>query len=1159
MKRMQFDTFDTAQFVQPGVRGRLTRDLSGLQDVKTAAPIALKKGQKLIIQPIGTSVRSDYLLTCYIDNKSTKRDDMPESGGDIISGDVFQVSGINPKKTFRFEEFFYRSREPLFPGNQSPSVDEINQFLIPDCTLLATLQAILNHPNGAAYIRDMLHDNGDSTTTIRFFEPKTRKPIYYTVTNSIAYSGNTPLSSHPVLWVHVLEKAFAARGMRDNETRVDSSIPSVYASGLMPKFCLESMVNTKGKIHQFNLDAKKFLPQQLILTSPVGEYLISLFGMVKRGEAGEEDLKIFIREFFKNYLNNIEDIEQLIMAFPTIDKEAIKERYLEMLVKIFSFPDIFPLEESKIISALNNTPYYETYLQLKKCGSDQENYASRSYSDAELEAYSLIQESLARGGLVTASCGISDIGLIDEHAYSVMAVFEKGHEYRDKITGEKKLVKRLYVQVRNPWGSFGRDYDEKEEKLEPKKTIQSEFLVELKDFYRCFGDVCFSDSVNRVFEKAEEKQRLENNIHHLLNAPMSFEEYSFANLIAEDFLVEKTTNDLVSLELLSLSLLTEEENQKIVTCLAIDNEEIRKESIFSALSIETIGYFGDDSERIKARLYYLIMIRSDYNNAKKYSDLLQENTPYAAYWKAIQIRKNVIHLFVSYETNIFLESLESLNNKLMDFLEKLEMQVNSVDFIANNQVALEAAFSTLSEHYVFIKKFSIYLPNYYETFDAVEEKLKALANFIAESKKQSMKIVSSMNETAASIFTQMIAEANTIEQAAFRWNSERHLSDAAKQAISSAIAAHDISLARTPLEQSFVSDAACVKEITKQVMGISALQKQFKLLCKGIFLSGDNQYERGVETTKETGVAIAEVLAPFVEVQDRLAFLEKETDSHAIKQLLKSLRRIKEALIEKIRSSLSEGQSYYEMANGDIGRIVSNMAQCFDDVTCASLKADFQDSAKKEVVAKRVGKLSNALDRESTLAHKEMNCCSFALDYVLAKKLEDKIASKKPSDNVEHYRKTYLNLTKLKRTETELPMKSEAYLLMRDCTRTDSEENKKRFVAFTERPDVKKSSIGKTIAISMLGFLGVVGIAGLIVLTHGLALPLIPILIAKGLAAGAIAASATGLGGVVVEAKLASNKQSKLKNMFASFFKTGPKNEDATKEIEAKDKPKKIR
>ncbi|MCX7125204.1 MAG: hypothetical protein NTU49_05515 [Gammaproteobacteria bacterium] len=86
---------------------------------------------------------------------------------------------------------------------------------------------------------------------------------------------------------------------------------------------------------------------------------------------------------------------------------------------------------------------------------------------------------------------------------------------------------------------------------------------------------------------------------------------------------------------------------------------------------------------------------------------------------------------------------------------------------------------------------------------------------------------------------------------------------------------------------------------------------------------------------------------------------------------------------------------------------------------------------------------------------------------------------------------------------------------------------------FVQRAEVKKSNVGKTIAISLLSFFGAAAIAALVVSSHGLALPLVPLIIAKAAAIG----SAAGLSGIAVDSKNNASKQEKIKSTLFSFFK----------------------
>ncbi|MCX7125203.1 MAG: C2 family cysteine protease [Gammaproteobacteria bacterium] len=897
-----FDTVEDPAFVNPGVRGELTCDLNNLVSITTTKTASLPRGQKVIIRPTGSVVSPRYMLTSYTENLESARDDMAESKADIIVGDTYQISGVNPKKIFRFKEFFRRTTDPLFPTSESPNLSEIQQFQIPDCALLATVQGILNHPNGAAFIRGMMRDNFDGTTTVRFFNPKTYKAEYYTVSNSIAYEQSGKLSKHLALWIHVLEKAFAARGFEsENIAKNNASIAYVYSNGLSANFSAVSLLGSAGLTHLFGSEAKQLLP-------------------------------------------------------------ANQER----------------------------------------------DYFSRAYSVLEHSEFDRIQCALAGGSLITASCAVDDAGLLSGHAYTVMGVEKKVLDYKDESSGEKKSKESYFIRLRNPWGRFGRDYSQYKNTviLKAKETENREFLIELKDFYRCFSDIHISDTVNLLFQKEAEKQKLQSAIYKTLNAEMNFSEYSIANMLSENHKVEKTKNDLISLELLSLSVFSEVENNAILACLndeALITDPVEQQRrIINLFRPEVLASFGNDQKKIKERLYQLVVLRHSENNPI----LMGENekielinrvidaSPYNVYWDAWKTRKNIINLYVLYEANEFLRNLESFNELLIQFMEDPEKETNELAFTLDKYVALECRLIELNETVALIRKFSSYLsPQHNEIIRTAENQILSLNNLILEAEKKSNNLIEFLlpkdnQKDAKDMFQKIRAETIKVQKKTLRWNGERKISDAARNAISSAIIAGDVSIAGQNLEDCPISDKGCTQELNVFFRTIIELKNKFchfiASINFGSVFGRNHQYEKGAETKKEKKEAVLEILKPLSDAQIRLDALIKNTAEHSQILALKNvLSDIKKSLNVKIEKMLADGKSYYEIDQSDVGRIAKNIGQCFDKVMCDSLA----DPSRQVYLSS----LIENLNKKPSLISAENECCSFSLGYALSKKTDHKI------------------------------------------------------------------------------------------------------------------------------------------------------------------------
>jgi hypothetical protein len=141
-----------------GVRGRLSRKLSLPSDV------TLTEGTKVIIQLLRPAENGDSIFNLTVYGDITDGAVSPEVGVDMAPRNNHIVQ-VNPLQYFTFDERMTPSHEPLFPNHDSPSIDEVIQGDIPNCAFLSGVQAILSHPDGAAFIRGMMKRNADGTVS----------------------------------------------------------------------------------------------------------------------------------------------------------------------------------------------------------------------------------------------------------------------------------------------------------------------------------------------------------------------------------------------------------------------------------------------------------------------------------------------------------------------------------------------------------------------------------------------------------------------------------------------------------------------------------------------------------------------------------------------------------------------------------------------------------------------------------------------------------------------------------------------------------------------------------------------------------------------------------------------------------------------------------
>lgn len=201
--------------VEPGVNGKAKKRI----DIPHSRAF-IEAGTNLIIQhlnPDRTDEIPRYALTSY---------HVSDGIVSVENTSRIEIEFPNPEEFLDFKEFYYHSKRSLFPRRSSPSLNEISQTALPNCSFLAAVQSILNHPHGAAFIRGMMKQGKDGRTIVRLYNSDTLQPEYISVDTAILSNNAGPLNDHQALWVYVLETAVLGLERRYNShsSRVTSSV-----------------------------------------------------------------------------------------------------------------------------------------------------------------------------------------------------------------------------------------------------------------------------------------------------------------------------------------------------------------------------------------------------------------------------------------------------------------------------------------------------------------------------------------------------------------------------------------------------------------------------------------------------------------------------------------------------------------------------------------------------------------------------------------------------------------------------------------------------------------------------------------------------------------------------------------------------------------------
>ncbi|MBN3922545.1 C2 family cysteine protease [Nostoc sp. NMS4] len=451
---------------------------------------------------------------------------------DDISGisQDYWVEDTNTEPVAKEPEF-EKTNEPLFPvditGKQIlPSVDDVKQASIGDCYLEAAIASIAK--TNPQYIISMFDDYGDtvrvrlydvntsSTASSTTFTPST--PRYIKVEKSVVKSRTGELLYNKgSLWVHILQKAYAAAGFGGNASKTaDQNIPASYdkIEGGNSAYALcvllgratesENQYFSSGEAQdsvQFQQSAPGKLGLSVIRELPWSkqewqEYFTALNASKLKGQPENFDQLVSYKIF-----NDVQKVHHWMKwlcsdGFLTIldlyDNKKSSARYQEE-IRLEDLELMFKNESKSYPELKQLTPNLINYLKHYFPGKR----GTGKYTEKQLDFYDKIEDKLKKGHFVTISSkeqvGRSSTGsghsagepmskgLVGNHTYTVM-----GYEY-DSTT----INSLRYIKLRNAWGEYGRDYEMKATKssggqARENKQSHTEFKVELSDLTKRF-------------------------------------------------------------------------------------------------------------------------------------------------------------------------------------------------------------------------------------------------------------------------------------------------------------------------------------------------------------------------------------------------------------------------------------------------------------------------------------------------------------------------------------------------------------------------------------------------------------------------------------------------------------------------------------------------
>lgn len=701
--------YTTPKLSTIGVRGVLKQPLTIADSDDNLSHTILNKKTTVLVEPCEwvpqinqiKNKKLRFKITTYTKDNGGNPD-LPENSSNIVTGQSYDVANINPHEYFNFEEYFCESNSNILFPHGKPHIKDIKQGYVSNCSLLAALQAILSNPhiNGAAIIQSMFQDHGDGTTTVRLYHPETLKPEYFRVSNAVIHNKNGKLSKHSALWVHVLENAYAARGLEGDNLKTNSSFASVYSGGIYEKNAFRSILGCEAKnIHSISPDPT--LPIFCLKDTHLQEAIKFFHFLFINGQINKDEYEIHLKNMIPVFSNSIYKL------FPVFPDLRTLEEIFNIQVQLFEYEFTHgenSLETASQSERENNKTLFEAYDKLKHFFEKykKKDFFYRNYHINELKLYTQLQHSFNNGCALIAGCFTNEPvdGINSTHAYGVMG-FEKKEVTVDDNNGVEQTTELLFVKLINPWGRKGRVYLQhiKDYSIKGKETEEGEFFIELKEFYRLF-EVNVTESLVKPSVIESAKQNHEKEIVALLNKPILLDDYTLDQITEQRDYILLLKDKMMTYELFSLELFNEEEKTNIFsflnkTQLLIGSPE-HKRILLSLISKKNADHLGLDHDDAADYYYHLFLyqhLHTNPNNSYPLSideifDQVKTHSPNTFLWESYQERLGIFSIYVSYEINQLNQDLYEIEMKL-NRLEPLLDQIFDYENIAKQLAHFE--------------------------------------------------------------------------------------------------------------------------------------------------------------------------------------------------------------------------------------------------------------------------------------------------------------------------------------------------------------------------------------------------------------------------------------------------------------------------------------
>lgn len=438
---------------------RMTEQIDGAKGAVFKAKADIVDGQaaKVGEGEAGTAVKlipswtdNDLVVKTKSHHKITKEDaanaganyaDVPD--GFVRKEDLLETNQVKASAGKKYKSWNDPLQYPLFP--HPPVKEDVVQGGLGDCYLLAAAISVVNKlPD---HFTKHMVDRKNGTVSVKLYKG-VADPVVVTVNKStVVTDGDEDAYASGPLWVKVLEKAYTAAGFYGST--LDTLPVREKSYGIT-----EGGSGSVAMTHLTGQDAGEMLvaPDRALIATRAKE---ELGGVIKKYED-----KISAKTETEDEFKAFADLQRVIGQLDSLTSTVFFDtNSLEAL-----------LEENGIM------PETEAYAKIKSALASEENNVltgprgSGKYGEYELAFFNEIKTRIDGGKMLTIgskekiydrkeeisgtghSGGEPKVkGLVGRHAYSVLDYAPKG----DELAG-----KTLSIKLRNPWGNYGRSYED---------------------------------------------------------------------------------------------------------------------------------------------------------------------------------------------------------------------------------------------------------------------------------------------------------------------------------------------------------------------------------------------------------------------------------------------------------------------------------------------------------------------------------------------------------------------------------------------------------------------------------------------------------------------------------------------------------------------------